>query len=179
MMNVAYINTCTETEGPYKRLAIWFQGCNKRCKECCNIKLQPLKIANLMSVNEIVDIIIESKNKYDIEGVTFLGGEPTLQKELAILAKKIKELNLGVILFTGYNLSEIDYEIIKYCDLIVDGEFDVLKIDTNRNMIGSTNQTINLINDRYKNVVNWFLNKRNKEVEINLYDHVLFNGDVF
>ena len=178
-MNVAYINTCTETEGPYKRLAIWFQGCNKRCKECCNKELQPLKIANLLSVDQIIEIIKESKIKNDIEGVTFLGGEPTLQSKLPELALKIRDLDLGVILFTGYELSQFSHDYIKCFDLIVDGEFDITKLDLNRNMIGSANQKINLISDRYQSDLNWFNDKRNYKIEISFNGNLYFNGDVY
>ena len=54
--NVASINTCTETEGPYKRLAIWFQGCNIHCKGCCNPDYQPLAAKNILSLEELVAI---------------------------------------------------------------------------------------------------------------------------
>ena len=179
MMNVAYINVCTETEGPYKRLAIWFQGCNKRCKDCCNKELQSLKVANLLTVDQILEIIKESKINNGIEGVTFLGGEPTIQNDLPELAIKIKELDLGVILFTGYTMSQFSYEYLNCFDLIVDGEFDYSKLDLTRNMIGSKNQNINLISNRYINDLNWFYEERSNEIEINLNDFLYMNGDVF
>ena len=59
--NVALINTCTEVEGPFKRLCIWFQGCNRNCKGCCNKVLQPLKPANIISLEDLLKIIRKSK----------------------------------------------------------------------------------------------------------------------
>lgn len=75
-LNVAHINMCTEARGQYKRMAIWFQGCNILCEGCCNPELQPIFIAHIMTVQRIVDIALESQKLYGIEGVTFLGGEP-------------------------------------------------------------------------------------------------------
>lgn len=48
--NVASINTCTEAEGPYKRLCIWFQGCDIHCKGCCNPDYQPFEARHIMSL---------------------------------------------------------------------------------------------------------------------------------
>lgn len=179
-MNVAYINLCTEAEGPYKRMAIWFQGCNLLCEGCCNPELQPISPAHIMTIKEIVDIAIESKGKNGIEGVTFLGGEPTLQSNIKYLISELKDRNIGTIMFTGRGLEEIDEEIVKNLDLIVDGRFDKNQIDTERNLVGSRNQKIINVTDRYKNIDSWFLNKRDKMVEINICqrESLLITGDM-
>ena len=56
LFNVASIKMCTEALGPFKRMSIWFQGCNIGCKGCCNPELQPLEPRNLMSLDQIVSI---------------------------------------------------------------------------------------------------------------------------
>lgn len=179
-LNVAYINTCTEAEGPYKRMAVWFQGCDIKCKGCCNPSLQPLRPAHLMTVGEIVETVLKSKRDYGIEGVTFLGGEPTLQQNLPLLSKKIKELDLGVILFTGHIIDNLDNEMIQSVDLIVDGKFEIDRQDNDRNLIGSTNQNIIFVSERYKDAVDWFFNVREKRLEINVSNgnDIFINGDV-
>ncbi len=179
MFNVANINLCTEVEGPFKRVAIWFQGCNKRCLGCCNKELQKLEPRHLLTIDELYNIIIDSKNRFGIEGVTFLGGEPTLQVELPLLASMLKNNDIGTILFTGNLITDFDSSYINNFDLIVDGEFIIDNIDNDRNMIGSKNQKINLISDRYSKSLDWFNNKREKEIEINFSDNLYFNGDVF
>ena len=80
--NIATINQNTKAEGPFSRMAIWFQGCNIRCIECCNMDLWNFVPKHILSIEEIVDIAKEAKEKYSIEGITYLGGEPTLQKNL-------------------------------------------------------------------------------------------------
>ena len=179
-LNIAYINTCTETEGPYKRLAIWFQGCNILCKGCCNPELQSLKIRHVMTVEELFSIILVSKEKYDIEGVTFLGGEPTLQKGLISLVSLLKMNNIGTILFTGKRIEMLDNDLVSNLDLIIDGKFEASKIDTKRNLIGSENQNIYFLTNRYKKDEKWFFEKREKKVEINIVkdDSIFISGDV-
>ena len=179
MFNVANINLCTEVEGPFKRVAIWFQGCNKRCKGCCNEELQEIKPMHFLSIDELYTIILEAKRDFGIEGVTFLGGEPTLQKELPILANKLRRSDIGTILFTGNLFSDFDSSYINNFDLIIDGEFVIGNLDIKRNMIGSKNQEIILITNRYKGSLDWFNTKRKKEIEINFLENLYFNGDVF
>ncbi len=178
--NIAYINTCTETEGPYKRLAIWFQGCNILCKACCNPELQALRIRHIITVEELFNIILDSKDKYDIEGVTFLGGEPTLQEGLISLAFLLKVNNIGTILFTGKKIEMLDNDLINNLDLVIDGKFEVSKIDTKRNLIGSENQNIYFLTNRYEKDEKWFFEKREKKIEINIMkeNSIFISGDV-
>lgn len=175
--NVALINTCTEVEGPFKRLCIWFQGCNRNCKDCCNKALQPLKPANIISLEDLLKIIRKSKIENKIEGITLSGGEPLLQTGLVKLLEEVKNLELGIILFTGYQLNEIEDNLKSQCDIIIDGYFDEHKIDNNRALVGSLNQNINYISDRYTNEKDWFYKKKNLIEEINVGNGIIFNGD--
>lgn len=176
--NIASINQCTESEGPYKRLAIWFQGCNIKCNGCCNPHLQALEPAHIIEFSNLIDIISKARAMFGIEGVTYLGGEPTLQKGLDELSKKIRDMNLGVILFTGRRIDELETILIKETDLIIDGKFDINLLDNDRNMIGSKNQNTHFITNRYIGIKRWFLEKRIKTVEVNYSDTIDFNGDV-
>lgn len=176
--NIAEINLCTECEGPFKRMAIWFQGCNIRCKGCCNPQLQPLVVKNLLSIEEIVAVAKKSQEENGIEGVSFLGGEPTLQQDLPALANRLHNIGLGVILFTGKLLAELTNELISGCDIIVDGQFDLEQIDTERNLIGSSNQQIHCITSRYINDLDWFYNKRAKKIRIDIGEQLYISGDV-
>ena len=175
--NVALINTCTEVEGPFKRLCIWFQGCNRNCKGCCNKSLQPIEPANIISLEGLLEITRKSKIKNKIEGITLSGGEPLLQTGLVKLLEEVKNLELGIILFTGYQLNEIEDNLKSQCDIIIDGYFDEQKIDNDRALVGSLNQNINYISDRYTNEKDWFYKKKNLIEEINVGNDIIFNGD--
>lgn len=175
--NVASINRCTEVEGPYKRLCIWFQGCNIHCKGCCNPDYQPLVPKNIITLNELVSIIVDAKNKFGIEGVTYSGGEPTLQQGVQQLTEEIHKLGLGVISFTGRNYDEVA-NILYNCDVVLDGAYESDKIETKRRILGSTNQRILCLSDRYKNCIeDWFLQNKNKFIEINVGASIVANGD--
>lgn len=175
--NVALINTCTEAEGPYKRMAIWFQGCTLNCKGCCNPELQDIKPAHILSLEEIILIAKKSKQENGIEGITYLGGEPTLQQHLDVLSNELHELDLGVILFTGYKVKQLKESLILSVDLIIDGQFVENEIDNKRNMIGSANQNIHFITSRYAHCLEWFNIKRDYKAEINVSEKFVITGD--
>lgn len=130
-----------------------------------------------MAIDELIAIIYDAKTQFGIEGVTFLGGEPTLQKGLAQLAQAIQYANLGVILFTGNQVEELSDELRTSVDLIIDGGFEQEKRETIRNLIGSTNQRIFFTTDRYRSHEKWFYISRPKRVEINISDGLFITGD--
>lgn len=176
--NVALINTCTEAEGPYKRMAIWFQGCTLNCKGCCNPKLQDIRLNHILSLDELVLIAKNSKQENGIEGVTYLGGEPTLQRHLDVLSNELHKLDLGVILFTGFLIEQLKESLVTSIDLVIDGQFIEKEIDQNRNLVGSTNQTFKHISNRYIKDMDWFMNKRDIHVDINVSEELFVTGDV-
>nr|WP_199763924.1 4Fe-4S cluster-binding domain-containing protein [Helicobacter felis] len=75
-MNIASVRLCTQAEGPGKRMAIWLQGCLKRCFNCCNPHMQPLVKKELHTEEALIAQIQEAHEKYSICGITLLGGEP-------------------------------------------------------------------------------------------------------
>ena len=175
--NVASINKCTEVEGPFKRLCIWFQGCNIHCKGCCNPDYQQLVPKNLMTLDEIISIIKEAQKEFGIEGVTFSGGEPSLQQNLPILTSKIKELGLGVISFTGHNYEDVK-DCFVGCDVVLDGAYKQAEKETQRRLLGSKNQRIICLTERYKDCLDtWFNSSETKTMEVSLADKIVINGD--
>lgn len=175
--NVASINQCTEVEGPYKRLCIWFQGCNIHCKGCCNPDYQPLVPKNILSLDELIAIIKDAKEKFDIEGVTYSGGEPTIQQGLTQLTVAIHKLGLGIISFTGRTYEEVK-DLLSGCDAVLDGSFIAEALETKRRILGSVNQRIICLTDRYKGCIDdWFLQSANKSVEVNVGSAIVVNGD--
>lgn len=175
--NVASINQCTEVEGPYKRLCVWFQGCNIHCKGCCNPDYQPLVPKNILSLDELITIISEAKERFGIEGVTYSGGEPTLQQGLPKLTEEIHKLGLGAISFTGRNYEEVK-EILFGCDAVLDGAYVENMRETERRILGSKNQRIICLTERYKDCIDeWFMGIGVKSEEVNISDKIIFNGD--
>lgn len=144
----------TRVEGPQIRFCIWVQGCSRHCKGCGAIHTWDKEKGILLDIEELFERI---KNNAEIEGVTFLGGEPFEQAQpLSELAQKIKTLNLGLITFTGYTLEELQAKndvyiskLIKNTDLLIDGAFDVEKFDLSRPWVGSSNQKYHFLTNRY------------------------------
>ncbi len=112
-----------------------------------------------------------------IDKISIREEEPLLQTGLVKLLEEVKNLELGIILFTGYQLNEIEDNLKSQCDIIIDGYFDEQKIDNDRALVGSLNQNINYISDRYTNEKDWFYKKKNLIEEINVGNDIIFNGD--
>ena len=157
-LNLAAIRPCTESEGPGRRFAIWCQGCLRRCPSCCNPHMQPIERKHLVEVDKLMKLILKHKAKDGIEGVSFIGGEPILQAEgFAELAQKCQKEGLSVLLFSGYKYKDLltmesdDVNaLLENSDILVDGEFVDSLYDKERDWVGSTNQRVIFLSDRYR-----------------------------
>lgn len=174
--NVAYIKLSTKTEGPYNRCCIWFQGCNIKCKGCCNKDLQPLVPNHIVTLEELANIVKEAKNKFNIEGITLSGGEPSLQSGLVFFNDEIHKLGLGIIMFSGKDKTELNSELVESVDLLIDGPFIENMIDNKRVLLGSKNKKLSFITNRYKEDEGYFNNSISIE-EVTAEDYIFINGD--
>lgn len=174
--NVAYIKLLTKIEGPFNRCCIWFQGCNIHCKGCCNLELQKLKPNHIITLGKLIDIVKEAKAKYDIEGITLSGGEPSLQLNLKEFNEEIHKLGLGIIMFSGKTKELLDPSLISSVDLLIEGPFIESEKDNERILLGSKNKKLSFITSRYIPYENYFYNKESVE-EITVEDYIFINGD--
>jgi anaerobic ribonucleoside-triphosphate reductase activating protein len=94
-----------------------------------------------------------------VEGVTILGGEPFEQAvEAAELALAAHKRGLGVVVFTGYTLSQLQSRgapegaasLLAHTDLLIDGPYIEEQASMSRRYIGSDNQRVIHLTDRYK-----------------------------
>lgn len=174
--NVAYIKLSTKTEGPYNRCCIWFQGCNIKCKGCCNKDLQTLMPNHIVTLEELINIVKEAKNKFDVEGITLSGGEPSLQSGLVFFNNEIHKLGLGIIMFSGKDKSDLNSELVESVDLLIDGPFIEDNVDNKRVLLGSKNKNLSFISNRYKKDEAYFNNPISIE-EVTVDDYIFINGD--
>ena len=158
-IQVAQIRTCTEAEGPGRRMAIWVQGCPLRCPACCNPEMLAFGGGETWAISELAEEAVRSAEQHGVQGVTLLGGEPFAHSgPLADFVDSVRQsLPLSVMTFTGFTLREIrdtldaDSErLLAATDILVDGPFDPELPDTQRRWIGSTNQEIHFLTDRYQ-----------------------------
>jgi anaerobic ribonucleoside-triphosphate reductase activating protein len=156
-LQIAQVVSCTEAEGPGKRFAIWFQGCPLRCPECCNPEFLPFDGGEAKTINEVLQEIDRAQT-LGVEGITLLGGEPFAHAPgAAALARGTRQLGLSVMVFSGYRLDELQNmtlpavaELLENTDILVDGPYDRQLPDTRRRWIGSANQQIHFLTDRYR-----------------------------
>jgi anaerobic ribonucleoside-triphosphate reductase activating protein len=158
VLSLAQIVPVTEAEGPGRRFALWFQGCPLRCPECCNPEMLPFSGGTLRSVANVLVDIEKARDADDIEGITLLGGEPLAHAAgAAALARGTQALGLTVMVFTGYTLEQARElpdpavaALLAHTDILVDGPFVRELPDTKRRWIGSANQQIHFLTDRYR-----------------------------
>ena len=156
-LNMASRLPCTEAEGPGRRAALWVQGCNKHCRGCCNPAYLQLVERELVSVASVLEWLANAHHVHDLDGVTFLGGEPMLQAQgLAFVAQGAQSLGLSVMVFSGYTKNELDVlrlpgvdQLLRYTDVLVDGPFEANLPEQSRRWVGSTNQQFNYLTERY------------------------------
>ena len=123
-----------------------------------------------------MEIVKDAKKNFNIEGVTLSGGEPSLQQGLIEFNKAIRELGLGIIMFSGKNVDSLDKALVDSVDLLIDGPFIENQIDENRLLLGSKNKKLIFITDRYKDEEKYFYNKISLN-EVVVEDCIFINGD--
>ena len=143
----------TNVEGPNTRFCIWVQGCSIHCKGCANSTMWDMTGGTVYDTLELINLIKAYKDK--IDGITWLGGEPTEQiKAVTEVSKAVQNMGLSVLVFTGYVYSQLkdnlDFqELIKYVDILIDGQYEQDKADYSRAWVGSSNQKYYFLSDRY------------------------------
>lgn len=156
-LNVASVRLCTEAEGPGKRFAIWVQGCNNRCPGCCNPEMQEIKKNIIVETSDVIKLIDSAIEQFDIEGVSFIGGEPMLQAAgLSEIAEWCQLKEISVLAFTGYLYEDLKESedssiehLLKNVDILIDGSFIQEEYDEVRDWVGSKNQRVILLSNKY------------------------------
>lgn len=129
------------------RVVLWVAGCDHCCKDCHNpMTWDP--DGGLPFDDRARQEIFDELDKDYISGITFSGGDPLHQAnryDVLELAREIREKypNKTIWLYTGYLWKEIrEFQIVKYVDVIVDGEFEADLKDVKLLWKGSSNQKV-------------------------------------
>lgn len=156
LLNIDGLVPCTLSEGPGRRFAIYVGGCSIRCAGCTNPHLfDPTD--RTVSADVVVEHLREAQQEFGLEGLTWLGGEPTEQAgPAAWISAQAQELGLSVALFSGYTLESLRRRrdphtdaLLAHVDVLIDGPFVLERLDVTRRWIGSTNQQIHFLTGRY------------------------------
>jgi len=178
MLHVHQIIPKTKVEGPGTRACIQVQGCPIRCTGCAVPFTWEEDGGFTVEVVQLAEQIVRDP---EIEGVTFLGGEPFAQaRALAELGRIVKQKGLSVVTFTGYTLDYLlqsgnqDYlDLLSVTDLLIDGPFQIERLDTSRPWVGSSNQRYHFLTDRYL-----YLKERLTEIPNRLEVRIMPDGRV-
>jgi pyruvate formate lyase activating enzyme len=110
-------------DGPGLRLVVFLQGCNFRCLYCANPDTIDAKgESKETSVDEIVRMAVSQKAFFGKKGgVTFSGGEPTLQaKALLPLFHRLKEQGIHICIDTNGSIWNSDVEeLLELTDIVL------------------------------------------------------------
>jgi anaerobic ribonucleoside-triphosphate reductase activating protein len=159
----------TEALGPFRRFAIWVQGCNKHCKGCIAKDSWNIDAGEKVDIQKLAEEILRQP---DIEGITISGGEPFLQENaLASLVEFVKsKRDIGVIIYTGMKYTDVaKTRLIQCCDLLIDGEY-IEELNDGKSLRGSSNQNVIPITGRYRTLVEDIYNQQGRKVEFIVRD---------
>lgn len=137
-------------DGEGYRYVIFVQGCNHKCPGCQNPETWDFNAGTVYDEAKLKEILNEISEDPIIDGVTLSGGDPFYQAEACVeLVKAIKNLRpeLNIWAYTGFVWDEIikdpdRLELVKCCDVIVDGPFILEKRSLDVLFRGSTNQRL-------------------------------------
>ena len=130
------------------RTSLFVSGCHFKCKNCFNEEYWPFDYGQDYDDAAMQKFIDMGKNP-NVTGYSLLGGEPMDQLMDDMLLKTVQEIKKQtgktIWLWTGFTyetLNDRQCEILKYIDVMIDGQF----VDEKKNLTllfrGSENQRI-------------------------------------
>lgn len=151
-MNYHNITHDDMLNGSGLRVCLWCSGCNHYCPGCQNQQTWDYN-SGIPFDEDAERELFEVLARDYITGITFTGGDPLYQTNLDTILHICQKIRLtfgnskSIWLYTGYQYEKIisDYkkmDIVKLCNVIVDGEFEQDRADVNYHWAGSTNQRV-------------------------------------
>ncbi|WP_438040197.1 4Fe-4S single cluster domain-containing protein [Sorangium sp. So ce128] len=141
--------------GPGERFVLWLQGCAIRCPGCWNQDLWTFEERSLWEPATLAERVLEEPG---LEGVTLLGGEPLHQAEALVpFLDIIRAASLSVMLYTGFELEELDHHryqpVLERTDLLVLGRYRAEERELSLLWRGSRNQRVIPLGERYQGLM--------------------------
>ena len=129
------------------RVVLWVSGCSHCCKGCQNPITWDVNGGVVFDESAKQEIFDQLDKPY-ISGITFSGGDPlhsANRMDVRTLMAEIKEKypNKTIWLYTGDVWENVmHYPMMRYVDVLVDGEFMIEKRDVKLMWKGSSNQRV-------------------------------------
>lgn len=134
-------------DGHGVRVSIFFQGCDFHCKNCFNPETWSWNCGEEFN-DEVIDKILDLAKFDYITGLSILGGEPMHPNNIMGTLKLAKAFKTRypqktIWAWSGYKYEDIlKPEVLKYLDVLVDGQYIDSKRDPRLKWCGSTNQRV-------------------------------------
>lgn len=145
------------SNGPGVRVSIFMQGCVFNCKNCFNPETHDFNGGKEFT-DDTIERILELCDQEYIAGLSILGGEPMHPKNIegtTKLAKAFKEKfpNKTIWSWSGFLFDRDlkDKEVMKYIDVLVDGQYKDELHDFRLEWRGSSNQRVIDVQKSLKN----------------------------
>ena len=117
------------SNGPGVRVSIFMQGCAFHCKNCFNAETWDFNGGKEFN-DDTIKTVLDLGGQEHIKGLSILGGEPMHPSNIdgtLKLAKAFKEKypDKTVWAWTGFKFDKDlkDKEVMKYIDVLVDGQY--------------------------------------------------------
>ena len=136
------------SNGPGVRVSIFMQGCTFNCKNCFNPETHDFNGGHEF-LDETIERVLDLCSLDYIVGLSILGGEPMHPLNIdgtTKLAKKFKERypDKTIWIWSGFLFDRdlMDKEILKYIDVLVDGQYKDELSNPKLKYCGSSNQRV-------------------------------------
>lgn len=160
-MNYHNITYPDQNNGDGLRVVLWLSGCSHHCYHCQNPQTWDANSGIPFDKAAKEELFYELDQKY-ISGLTLTGGDPLYEENLNDVLKLVSEIRhvfptKTIWIYTGYQWSDIFDEdiylsknlpelkrrnIVKQCDILVDGRYVESQRDLTLKWRGSSNQRV-------------------------------------
>lgn len=129
------------------RVSIFCTGCTHKCPGCFNELYQDPNFGNKWTEKE-TDLVVEYMKDPAVKGLTLLGGEPFQNTWLIHVIRRVKkETGKEIWAYSGYIYDKLiqdpeRLEMLKECDILIDGPFIQELKDLKLKFRGSSNQRV-------------------------------------
>jgi anaerobic ribonucleoside-triphosphate reductase activating protein len=129
------------------RVVLWVAGCTHHCTQCQNPITWDIEGGIPFDDAAHEEIMTELKKDY-VSGITFSGGDPLHPDNRAAVAALIQEIReqypqKTIWLYTGFVWDDIkNLSFMPQIDVLVDGPFQIDKLDVKLHWRGSANQRV-------------------------------------
>lgn len=170
-MNIAGVDYESVNDGEGVRTVIYISGCSHNCPMCHNPQTHNLSYGTLFTEELQNEVFENIKKRPFIKGITLSGGDPLHENNLQDVLNLVNKIRLllpekTIWLYSGYTWDEIwgyntsgtdlygkpwrgwtidrvyRQDILKQCDVFVDGRYIDAQRDITLSWRGSSNQRV-------------------------------------